>query len=48
MEAIYAAFLDIEKAYDRVNMKKLFEVIRCYGVPDNSVRLIEEYTIAVW
>ena len=25
------AFLDMEKAYDRVNRKKLFEVMRCYG-----------------
>ena len=26
------AFLDMEKAYDRVNKKKLFEVMRYYGV----------------
>ena len=29
---IFVAFLDIEKAYDQVNRKKLFEVLRCYGV----------------
>ena len=28
-EEIFVAFLDIEKAYDRVNRKKLFEVMRC-------------------
>ena len=35
------AFLDMEKAYDRVNRKKLFEVIQCYGVHEKLVRLIE-------
>ena len=29
------------KAYDRVNRKKWFEVMRCYGVHEKSVRLIE-------
>ena len=36
---IFVAFLDIEKASDRVNRKKLFEVIRCYG--ENLVNRIE-------
>ena len=27
-EEIFVAFLDMEKAYDRVNRKKLFEVMR--------------------
>ena len=31
----------MEKAYDRVNRKKLFEVMRCYGVHENLIRLIE-------
>ena len=35
------AFLDMEKAYDRVNRKKLFEIMRCYGVHEKLVRLIE-------
>ena len=35
------AFLDMEKAYDRVNRNKLFEVMRCYGVHEKLVRLIE-------
>ena len=30
-ECLYVAFIDIEKAYDRVNRKKLFEVMRGYG-----------------
>ena len=29
---IFVMFLDMEKAYDRVNRKKQFEVMRCYGV----------------
>ena len=35
------AYLDMEKAYDRVNRKRLFEVMRCYGVHEKLVRLIE-------
>ena len=35
------AFLDMKKAYDRVNRKKLFEVMRCYGVHEKFVRLTE-------
>ena len=37
---IFVAFLDIEKAYDRVKRKKQFEVMRCYGVLEKLVRLI--------
>ena len=38
-EEIFVAFLDMEKAYDRVNGKKLFEVMRCYGVHEKLERL---------
>ena len=40
-EEIFVAFLDMEKAYDRLNRKKLFEAMRCYGVHEMLVRLIE-------
>ena len=40
-EEVFVAFLDIKKAYDRVNRKKLFDVMRCYGVHEKLVRLIE-------
>ena len=40
-EVIFVAFLDMEKANDRVNRKKLFEAMRCYGVHEKLVRLIE-------
>ena len=40
-DKIFVAFLDMEKAYDRVNRKKLFEVMRCYGVHEKLVSLIE-------
>ena len=40
-EEIFVAFLDMEKAYDRVNWKKLFEVMNGYGVHEKLVRLIE-------
>ena len=42
-EETLVAFLDMEKAYDRVNRKKLFEVMRCYGVHEKLVRLIERF-----
>ena len=38
---VFVAFLDMEKAYDRVNRKKLFGVMRGYVVHDNSARLNE-------
>ena len=40
-------FVDIEKAYDRVNRKKLFKVMRCHGVYEKLVRL-RESTMSVW
>ena len=38
---LYVAFIDMEKAYDRVNRKKLFEVMRDYGVQEQLVDVIE-------
>ena len=35
-EELFVAFLDMEKAYDLVNRKKLFEVMRCYGVGESG------------
>ena len=41
-EEIFVAFLDMDKTYDQVNRKKLFEVMRCYyKVHEKLVRLIE-------
>ena len=31
-ECLYVAFIDMKKAYDIVNRKKLFEVMGGYGV----------------
>ena len=31
-DCLFVAFIDMEKAYDRVNRNKLFEVMRGYGV----------------
>ena len=38
---LFVAFIDMEKAYDRVNRKKLFEVMRGYGVHNFLVDVIE-------
>ena len=40
-EEIFVAFPDMEKVYDQVNRNKLFEVMRCYGLHEKLVRLIE-------
>ena len=40
-ECLFVAFIDMEKAYDRVNRKKLFEVMRGYGVQEILVDVIE-------
>ena len=40
-EEIFVAFLDMDKVYDQVNRKKLFEVMRCYRVHEKLIRLIE-------
>ena len=31
-ECLFVALIDMEKAYDRVDRRKLFELIRGYGV----------------
>ena len=40
-ECLYVAFIDMEKAYDRVNREKLFELMRGYGVQEKLVDVIE-------
>ena len=40
-ECLFVDFIDIEKAYERVNRKKLVEVMRGYGVQEKLVNVIE-------
>ena len=40
-DCLFVASIDMEKAYDRVNRKKLFEVMRGYGVQEIMVDVIE-------
>ena len=40
-ECLYVTFIEMEKAYDRVDRKKLFEVMRGYGVQEKLVDVIE-------
>ena len=40
-ECLFVAFIDMEKVYDRVNRKKLFEVMRGYGVQEKLVDVIK-------
>ena len=39
-ECFYIGFMDMEKAYDRVNRRKLFEVKRSYGIHEKLVKTI--------
>ena len=36
-------FLDIKKAFDAVDHKILLQKLTCYGIKDNSQKLIESY-----
>ena len=38
---VIVRLIEMDKAYDRVNRKKLFEVMRCYGGHEKLVRVIE-------
>ena len=38
---LFVAFIDMEKAYDIVDRKTRFDVLRAYGVHDKLVSLIE-------
>ena len=40
-ECLHVAFIDMEKAYGRVNRKKWFEVMRGYGVQEKLLDVIE-------
>lgn len=39
---LYAAFIDVEKAYDRVPQKALWEAWSSKGVTDHYIRIIKE------
>ena len=39
---IFLGFLDLEKAYDKVNRNKLFDVLRRYGIGERFVEVIEK------
>ena len=40
-EFLFVAFIDMEKSYNRVDRRKLFEVMRGYGVQEILVDVIE-------
>ena len=40
-DCLFVAFIDMEKAYDRVDRRKLFEVMRRYGVQEILVDVME-------
>ncbi len=40
---MYAAFMDLEKAYDRVNKEALWSVLRIYGVGGQLLKGIQAF-----
>ncbi len=40
---IYAAFMDLEKAYDRVDWLALWKVLRMYGVGGKLLSAIQSF-----
>ncbi len=43
MKKIYAAFMDLEKAYDRVDWLTLWEVLRIHGVGGKLLSAIKSF-----
>ncbi len=40
---LYAAFMDLEKAYDRINWLALWEVLKIYGVGGKLLSAIKSF-----
>ncbi|MCP4337615.1 MAG: reverse transcriptase family protein, partial [Desulfobulbaceae bacterium] len=40
-QKVYAAFMDLEKAYDRIDREGLWKVLRIYGVPGKLLRAVK-------
>ena len=39
----YSVFLDIEKAYDRVNRRSLLHLLKHYGIVNDTLDILKEY-----
>ena len=39
----YSVFLDIEKAYDRVNRRSLLQILKHYGIGKSTLDILKEY-----
>ena len=44
---VYVGFMDLEKAYDRVNMEALWQVLRIYDVGGKLLNAIKECFLTV-
>ena len=38
---LYINFVDFEKAFDSVHRESLWNIMRCYGVPDKLIRMVQ-------
>ena len=45
--AVYIGFIDLEKAYDRVNMETLWQVLRMYDVGDKLLNGIKSMCVDI-
>jgi hypothetical protein len=39
---LYLIFIDSEKAFDSINMNKMWNTMRIFGLPENIIKLIQE------
>ena len=42
-KVLYQAFLDLTKAYDTVDRKRMVEILEQYGVGPNVLRLLQHF-----
>ena len=40
---VYMAFMDLEKAYDRIDRDALWQVLRIYGVGGNLLKAVQSF-----
>ena len=42
-KSVYAAYMDLEKAYDRIDRNAMWRVLGMYGVSENVINAIKSF-----